>query len=420
MKILIVGLNFWPELVGVGKYTGELASSLAAAGHDVRVVAGPPYYPAWKRHKGWTRFGYVRERIDPSGADGRVPGGEKGAVQIFRCPIYVPQEPTGLRRLLHLISFATSSLPVVLGQVWWRPLVVMVIAPTLASAPGALLAARSTGATAWLHVQDFEVDAAYELGLLKLPLLRGIANWIERWLLHRFERVSTISQAMAERLVQKGVLRKHVELLPNWVDTAFIHPLNEPSTFRSGLGIRDGRLVALYSGVLGTKQGLERVVDAARILGSLPLDFVICGDGPAKVLLEDQARGLDNVRFIPLQPAALLNELLNLADIHLLPQRPDVADLVMPSKLAGMLASGRPVVAAANSGTQLAKMVEGCGSVVQHHDPEAFARAIADLARDPGLRARLGAAGRTRAESELGRHRILAEFERRLAAIAGA
>jgi len=419
MKILIVGLNFWPELVGVGKYSGEMAASLAAAGHDVRVVAGPPYYPAWRRGKEWPRLGYRRERIALSGTGGRPPASASGAVEIFRCPIYVPQQPTGFRRLLHLVSFAASSLPVLLPQLWWRPRVVMVIAPTLASAPGALMAARSTGALAWLHMQDFEVDAAYELGLLKPAVLKRIAIRCERWLLRRFDRISTISQAMAERLVQKGVMPQQVEVLPNWVDTAIIRPMDEPSVFRARLGIKDGRLVALYSGVIGTKQGLERVVDAARFLESLPLDFVICGEGPAKVQLEEQALGLDNVRFIALQPVALLNELLNLADIHLLPQRPDVADLVMPSKLAGMFASGRPVVAIANSGTQIAKMVEGCGRVVRPDSPEAFARAIADLAGDPGLRACLGAAGRARAKSDLSRDRILAEFERRLRAVAG-
>jgi len=421
MKILIVGLNFWPELVGVGKYTGEMAASLGAAGHDVRVVTGPPYYPAWQREKGWSRFGYKRERVDLSGLDptSRAIRGEGGSVEVWRCPIYVPWRPTGLRRLLHLASFAASSFPAVLCQIPWRPRVVIAIAPTLLSAPGALVTSRAAAGASWLHVQDFEVDAAYELGLLHTRFVRAMVNICEGWLLRRFDRVSTISVAMQERLARKGVAAERALLLCNWVDTAEIHPMIEPSIFRERLGIGTGRLVALYSGAMGAKQGLDLVIDAAWLLQSEPVDIVLCGEGPAKERLEEAARGLANIRFMPLQPPDLLNELLNFADIHILPQRSDVADLVMPSKLAGMLASGRPVVATASAGTQVARAVEGCGRVVAPSDPEAFARAITDLVRDPRLRSEYGAAGRARAVAQWSRPRILGELERQLEGFAG-
>src|ERR1700742_1765230 len=116
---------------------------------------------------------------------------------------------------------------------------------------------------------------------------------------------------------------------------------------------------------MGTKQGLEVLATAAVSLAARrDLVFVFCGQGPAKERLTAVCGDLPNTRFIPLQPMDKLNELLNLADIHLLPQRADAADLVMPSKLSGMLASGRAVIAMAHEGTELFNTVEPRGVVV--------------------------------------------------------
>jgi len=143
-------------------------------------------------------------------------------------------------------------------------------------------------------------------------------------------------------------------------------------------------VVALYSGNMGEKQGLEIVVEAARILESdAPnIRFVLCGEGAAKVRMQALAADLSNVLWLPLQPLARLNELLNFVDIHLLPQRADAADLVMPSKLTGMLASGRPVLATAHAGTELAGVVAGCGVVVEPGNVQAFVDALRQLAAD--------------------------------------
>lgn len=412
MKILIVGLNFWPELVGVGKYTGEMAAWFAEVGHEVRIIAGPPYYPRWEREQGRSRFRYHREFIDRSASNiARV---ASKSVEIWRCPIYVPKRPTGLRRVLHLISFAASSLPAALCQIAWRPQVVIAIAPTLISAPAALATARAAAAAAWLHVQDFEIDAAFAVGLLRAGFPRAIVNACEGSLLRRFDKVSTISSAMRQRLTTKGVALERTLLLRNWVDTAEIYPTREPSIFRERLGIGAGRVVALYSGAMGSKQGLELIIESAQLLAGEPVDFVLCGDGPARAKLEAAASQLANVRFMPIQPASLLNQLLNLADIHLLPQRPGIADLVMPSKLTGMLASGRPVVATASADSEIWLALEACGRVVAPGDLNAFAGAIIELARDVRLRLELGATGRTRAESEWNRSAILGEFVREL------
>ena len=237
----------------------------------------------------------------------------------------------------------------------------------------------------------------------------------EKKLMSGFARVSTISQKMLAKLVQKGVSPSACCLFPNWVDTAAIYPLTRPSPLRAELGISANEIVALYSGTMARKQGLEIMAEAARRLcGTSGLRFVFCGEGPGKAALARLTSAFPNVQWIPLQPFERLNDLLNLADIHLLPQRADAADLVMPSKLTGMLASGRPVVATAAANTQLAHAVEGRGIVVEPGDAAAFADAVELLAHDPDWRERLGRRAREYAIAELEKETVLYRFEQDL------
>lgn len=397
MKILIHGINFAPELTGIGKYSGEMAEWLAARGHEVRVVTAPPYYPQWCIADGHAnRWG--RERC--------------GNLHVYRCPLWVPARPSGLKRLLHLASFAVSSFPVMLGQFFWRPDLVMVIEPPLMCSPQALLTARLGGARAWLHVQDFEVDAAFGLGMIRAGWLRKFVSGIEQWLMRRFDRVSTISPRMLEKLHEKKVQHGKAVLFPNWVDTEAIFPLDVPSPLRAELGIADDRIVALCSGNMGEKQGLEVVLDAARHLAHrADIQFVLCGEGAAKARLRDGYGASPNVIWLPLQPVERLNDLLNMADIHVLPQRADAADLVMPSRLTGMLASGRPVVATAYPGTQVAGTVRHCGIVTAPGDAHDLAQAVMKLADDAEMRSAFGKRARTCAVENLERNAVLEKFE---------
>ena len=401
MRILLYGAYFPPEQIGIGKYTGEMAAWLVRRGHEVRVVTAPPFYPAWRVMDGYAGGRYRRERWQ--------------GMRLWRCPIWVPTRQTGMRRVLHLLSFALSSAPIMLRQVFWKPQVVLVVAPPLFCTLAALFAARLSSAQAWLHLQDLEVDAAFETGLLRRPALRRAAVWVERQLISRFDTVSTISRNMVARVIDKGIERQRCILFPNWVDAEAIRPLDGRNPFRDELGISDEVTVALYSGNMGEKQGLETVLEAARQLrAENAVRFVLCGDGAQRTRLVKEYGDLSNVIWLPLQPLARLNDLLNLADIHLLPQRADVADLVMPSKLTGMLASGRPVIATAVAGTQVDEVVAQCGIVVAPGDDRALARAIQSLARDHGERRRLGAAARKYAVDNMNLECVLQEFDRAL------
>ncbi len=433
MRILIYGINFSPEPTGAGKYTGELAAWLSARGHEVRVVTAPPYYPHWRVGQGYSGWRYRKEKLQVTSDKWQVvkgglpvveaedcqpspqPGGRGGSLVVYRCPLWVPARPTGLKRIAHLASFALSSLPVMLAQTAWRPHVLLVIAPTLLVAPGAILAARLSGAKGWLHIQDFEVDAAFELGILTQGRIRKSALAAERWMLQRFDRVSTISRRMMDRLNDKRVLPERTVLFPNWVDCREIHPLLHPSPYLAELGLPAGTVVAMYSGAMGEKQGFEAVAEAAERLRAHPrLLFVFAGAGSGRETFHAATHHLPNVRWLPLQPAERLNDWLNLADIHLLPQRADAEDLMLPSKLIGMLACGRPIVAMARDGTQIASELKGCGVVVKPGSAEALARVLERLAADRELRVTLGAQARELAVTCFDREIVLDRFEKSL------
>jgi colanic acid biosynthesis glycosyl transferase WcaI len=396
-RVVVCTLNYAPELTGIGKYSGELVESLADSGFEVTVVTAQPYYPGWRIFKGFSNR-YSIERPHPN-------------VRIFRCPLYVPEKPGGLKRLLHHASFMLAALPAMTRLIAWRPDVVWVVEPSLMCAMPALAVARMAGAKCWLHVQDYEVDAAFVLGLIKARWLKRLALGIEQALIRRFDVVSSISKKMLDLATAKGVDSRRLVLLPNWVSVDD-HTSTAPSSrYREELRLSPSSRICLYSGNMGQKQGLEIMAEAARLLARRSdITFLFCGEGSGRDAFEALCAGLDNVVFLPLQPVQRLAELLACADVHLLPQRADVSDLVMPSKLAGMLASGRPVVATAQEGSELQAVVAQCGLVVEPGDTRAFAAAIEALIDQPALADQCGMKGRQYALTNLDRTRVMANL----------
>ncbi len=451
---------------------------LLRRGCDVTVVTTPPYYPQWKIHEGFRKWGWWRDsketKLKATEDDLRDHGERRkvrGRLTVIRCPLWVPGKVSGLKRIVHLASFGLSSIPVVVwSALRMRPDVIMTVEPAAFCMPTTWLAARACGAKAWLHVQDFEVDAAFELGILKQPLLKKAVLAVEAFLMRRFDRVSTISTSMIDRLATKGVDADRTYLFPNWVDCDAMRPLENPKAFREQFNLPADKCIALYAGNIGAKQGLELIVEAARRVtesqekhGS-DLHFVICGHGAAFPAIQavvegseppalatqfdattistpepmalatggastdflsdrrstpeasaygsgkGQARRLTNLTLLPVQPFEVFNQLMNCADIHLLPQKADAADLVMPSKLTGMLATGRPVVACASPGTQIAQVVAGSGCIVPPGDVVAFTDAVVKLAGDPDKRERLGKIAREYAIDHLSKKSILDRF----------
>ena len=398
-RMLIVGLNYAPEQVGIGPYTFGLVQALVEHGAAVEVIAAKPYYPQWRTAQGYAGGGWRRTRED--------------GVRVVRCPVYVPAQPSGLKRVIHLASFAAAALPLALRAALrrrdQRPELVVAVAPALLGVATAWLAARLAGARLWIHVQDFEVEAALATGLMR-PGSRAaaLARWTENRLLRLGDHVSTISPQMRAKLIAKGIAPERVFELRNWADARFAPDPAGAAGLREewGLGTRH---VALYSGNIARKQGIEVLVEAARRLIHRPdITVIICGEGPNRAELAERAAGLANIQLRDLQPAARMGALLTLADVHLLPQIAGAADLVLPSKLTNMLASGRPVIATTEPGTGLYAEVDGCGLITPPGDAAALAAAVTALIDDPALRAGLGTAALRRAAARWSKPAIIA------------
>lgn len=400
-SLLIIGLNYTPEPVGIGPYTAGLCETLVRSGHRITAIVGKPYYPHWL--------------ADPAYAGGWLEA-EQNGVRLVRCPHYVPRNPTGIRRFAHLISFAISAMvPAVRIALRDRPQVVFCVAPALVSVITAILAAWVCGARLWIHIQDFEVEAAFATGLMRKNSLHGrIALWLEAWLLRQGDRVSTISPQMLAKLGEKGIPQERQFELRNWADARFASDPAGADELRCEWGLT-GKTVALYSGNIARKQGIEILIDAACLLQHRQdIAIVICGEGPNRAALAERARSLGNIQLHNLQPVGRMGAMLTMADLHLLPQIAGAADLVLPSKLTNMLASGKPVIATTDPGTGLHGEIMGCGISVPPGNATALAEAIIALADDGQRRAALGQAASCRAAERWQQDAILARTAKEL------
>lgn len=374
-----------------------MAEAFAAAGHNVTVIAGKPYYPDWQANADFAAPLFSVQ--------------QSGQLTIVRCPHYIPAHPNLINRVAHYTSFAISAAYAAKRYLHSSPDLVIATIPSLFAANVAKHIAQRSGAKLWLHVQDFEVDAAFATGLLnKNNFAARIALSLERRMLQSANMVSTISTQMVSKLIAKGVPETRTAELRNWSDTDLIMPLNAPSPYRSEWGISAPH-VALYSGNISRKQGIGLIVDAAKLLSHRrDLQFIICGNGPERKALEREVARLPNIILRDLQPKERLSELLGLADIHLLPQIAGAADLMLPSKMANMFASGRPVIATATTGSGIADAVEGHGLITPPGDAPQFAQAISDLLDSPEERAAVGLRARYAAEMHWSKRAITRQF----------
>ena len=405
MKIIIQSLNFYPDLTGIGKYSAEMALWLVERGHSVTVITAPPYYPAWRIDSKFRKYWWSREYWRE--------------INVWRCPIWVPLKPTAITRIAHLLSFAISSAPIIFAQILNRPDLIITIEPPIFSAPAAWVVSRICNAKAVLYIQDLEIDAAFNLNILSgSKRIKGYIFSIEQFILLRFDLIVSISRRMLNKISQKGVPDSRSFLLYNWASAE--HPICNVD-YRRALMIPSDSIIALYSGNMGEKQGLNLLSDLVKLnlahqhnsFGK-EIHFIFCGDGPGKAGLLKTCSEYKNVHFLPLQPSEGLPVFLSTADIHLLPQKSEVSDLVMPSKLTGILFSSKPVLTCAIEGSELFEIVKNCGIVVSPGDSMAFYNAFIMLANDQELRERLGLLGRQYALKNLDKDKILSSFELQL------
>ena len=360
MKILICGINYAPDLTGIGKYTGEMGSWLAKNGHTVDVITGMPYYPQWQISSNYKKKWWHTEFVD--------------GVRIHRCPLYVPAKISSAKRMLHEFSFVLSTLPVWIKKLFSKKYdVVISVSPPFHLGTLPLLYAKLRGTKIVTHIQDLQVDVAKELNMINSPALLNTLFALERFILKRSSAISTISSGLLKRIKEKGIAASNCVLFPNWVDEKKIYPIAKEHSLRAEFGLTQHDKVILYSGNLGEKQGLENIIEAAKFFREdRSVKFVIVGSGGGEMKLKQgmTEANLTNIQFHDLVAADKLPALLAMADVHLVLQKKNAADLVMPSKLTSILAAGGCPIVTASEGTTLHALIRKneMGIVVEPDD----------------------------------------------------
>lgn len=392
MRILFVNQFYAPDESATAELLAELAEDLAAAGHDVSVVASRG------RYEGGAPFA-PRER--------------RGGVAVTRSLATSLGKGSAAARLTDYLSFALTGLSAVV--VARRPdvLVALTTPPLLPAAAAAVARARGIPLVTW--IQDVYPEVAGALGALApdSAVYRGSQALMRR--AHgTAARVVTLSAGMAARVRAQGAPEDRVRVIWNWADGERIFPVPaaaNPFRQRHGLG---ERFVLLYSGNVGLAHDLSGLVEAMRRLEARcpRLVLLVVGAGGGLPEVRRRAAGLGNVRFLPRQPREELAESLSAADLHCVALRPGLEGLVVPSKLYGALAAGRPVLYLGPPGCEVARTVRelDAGWIVDQTDPAAIAERLAEVYAHPpttATTARLRAAF-TR---ELDRSRAVARWE---------
>ncbi len=403
MKILVYGINYLPELTGIGKYTGEMCEWFAARGHEVDVITAMPYYPNWEVQPPYNGKMWHKEELN--------------GVNVFRTPLYVPKNVSGVTRILHDFSFFASS-----GVFWSKAFLqsydaVFCVYPPLPAGVFPTLYKFFRKKPVFFHVKDLQVDAAKQLNIIKNKWLLGMLERAEKFFMDNATLVTTLSKGMRQKILNKGVKPDHVKLFPDWVDTKLMRPYPEKrAELKEKYGFEAWQEVVLYSGNLGEKQGLEAIIEVATRLqevGRNNTQFMIVGEGAAKAKLVQQAkeRKLKNIRFSTLVPLEELPDLLNMADLHLVLQKKGATDLVMPSKLLGILPCGGVPIVAAEQGSDLRNRIEhhNIGITTEPEDAEALLQAILRFFAEPDTQLSLNA--RQYALDYLSQDAVLEKFE---------
>ena len=383
MRVLVWGVNYHPEQVGIAPYNTALCEHLTREGHEVEMVSTFPYYPMWKKSPEDRRKLFQSCRIN--------------GVRVHRCWHFVPGRPSGLRRIVHEASFVlTSTLRALLLK---RADVMVVVSPPLLLGAAAWLVGRLKRTPHILHIQDLQPDAAVGLGMLDWKWFIALLRLLEHFNYRAAARVSVISEGMLRALKRRGVER--LVYFPNWI--ASTNDAARPGEFRKAHGIGSGEFILLYSGNIGIKQGLELIVEAAARVREMRL--IICGDGAARPGLEEliAASGARNISLMPLQNEADYGRMMLDADACVISQRSGTGAAFFPSKLLSCVAYGKPVLAVADRESELARVVreEALGLVVERWD----VAEVADTMRGMTLsRAKLEEWGRNG-------HRLALQYE---------
>jgi colanic acid biosynthesis glycosyl transferase WcaI len=408
MRLLVLCPHFSPDPAPTGEVITRIVHELGERGHEVHVVTALPWYTHHAVETEWSGRP-VRREVTSWGSITRVHP--------------FPSDKTSIvRRAMSFGGFcALAGLASLRGG---RLDAVMAMSPPLPLGLVGRAAAAVHRCPLVFNVQDVFPDIAVQLGKLNDERLIRAARWLERTTYEHAAAVTVLSDDLQDNVAAKvdPSHRAAVRVIPNFVDTNLVRPLDRRTRYRRELGITDDQTVVLYAGNVGFSQSLDLVVAAARRLQARrDVVFVVNGGGSGLAELKAATVGLRNVLYAPYQPRERLAEVLASGDLHVVPLRKGLAGSSVPSKTYSILAAGRPLLAAIDSGTEVARVVAaaGCGRAVPPDDPEAFVAAVMAMVDDPAGRAAMGASARAWVERWISPAAVAEAYEALFAEVSG-
>jgi colanic acid biosynthesis glycosyl transferase WcaI len=369
-RVLVVGINYAPEHTGIAPYTTQACEYLAAHGAEVFVLTGVPHYPHWTTPAKYRRHLRVEEMHD--------------GVPIRRLRHFVPANQSAITRGTYE---ATFGLQVAVQKLPWKPDVVLAVVPSLFGATAAASLARRHHARLVIWVQDLMGPATAQSGIAGGHHITGATGAVERRLLRKADRVLVLNEGFRSYVTDAGVAPGKVEVVRNWSHVA--RSTADRVVIRERLGWDADQVIALHTGNMGLKQGLENVVEAARLAetDAAHVRFALLGDGSQREDLEKLGEGLANLEFLPPASSEDYPDLLAAADVLIVNERASAAEMSLPSKLTSYFRAGHPVIAAvaADGSTAREVAVSGAGLRVTPEDPAALLAGVQVLA-DPSRR----------------------------------
>lgn len=337
-NITFIGLNYAPEDTAIGLYSTQWVNFLKEAGYNVTVVTAFPYYPKWEISEEYKqRKTFLKEELN--------------GTTVLRYKQYVPKNPTFLKRIIHLLDFTFGSFRN-LYKIKECDLVISVVPFTTSVLLGYIQKKRFK-AKLWMHIQDFEFDAALQTGVGKNKnIIFSLLFKLEKWLFSKPDIASTISYSMLKRLSEKTNSEQY--FLPNWIDDEKINSENS----KVHRYLESEKIKILYSGNIGDKQDWEAFINFCTDINESKYEVILVGDGSKKEWILNEVKAFNNVTYYPPVPFEELSDLLCSADVHILFQKPEVIDTVMPSKVLGMMASAKPSIIIGNEKSEVKSIFE--------------------------------------------------------------
>jgi colanic acid biosynthesis glycosyl transferase WcaI len=380
-RLLVLNQYYWPGIEATAQLLTELCEALAEDA-EVKVVTGVLH-----GHEDAPR------RVVQNG------------VEVVRVPSTSFERSKLGARAANYATYLTSAL--LRGLRGPRPDVVLCMTDPPIVADIALLLARRYRVPLVVISQDVFPEIAVQLNRLENPVAKRLLRGLVSLYLRRADRIVAIGDTMRRRLEEKGARPDRVRVIPNWVDTSRLVPTEKANEWARKIGL-DEKFVVMHSGNVGHAQDLDSLVRAATFLRDLDdLSIFIIGTGArhAELVALAELLEVDQVTFLYYQSRGVLPQSLSAADVHVVGLAPGLAGYVVPSRLYGILAVARPVIAAAEAESETAQVVEriGCGIVVPPGRPELLARAIRDAHDGKYDLAEMGRRGREWVEREADR-----------------